>query len=314
MVNMLLTTTDKRDLTKKYHFDTVVERYTDNVLATGTKPKTVRVYGTHLEAVRSIVEAYDEGMILDIRDIDIETCEVVRKQLQVGHAISTANAMMKTFRRYLEYARKRKLIVENPMADISPIKNKQRDVKYVPTAAEIAKIKRVMYKNISTVERLKYCLAIELMLVTANRITENLSITWSDIDAKNLVLNLPAEITKSGKDHMKFLTDEIIEKLDVLKKYGDSEYVFSTRNNTPIHRNHMERWFKAVLDDANIDTPITFHALRRYVITDAIERGVNIAYVSKYLANHSSIAITLDHYCKPDVEHAEADIRSKLFS
>lgn len=314
MTTMRVSNEHKMLVNGRYNWDNLTEKFYKNKETKGTKSNTIANYRRHLSLIRPILEEQSADYVMDIRTIDLFAVEDVQSKLLEDRKPSTVIGMMKSLKQFMEYCRKHKLIDENVLDDLDLVKKNKVD-NYTPITEEVERIKKVLYKNIKSVEQMKFATAIDLILQTANRISETMAIRWQNLDEEALTITLDSETTKNGNTNVKFVSEEMMEKLLALKQYyPNNPYVFCNRNGNISHRNNVEKWFNRKLEEANVNDRITFHSLRRYVITDAIERGIPIEYVSKYLANHSSISITMEKYYKPTSDKAENEIRAKLLA
>lgn len=311
---LALSKDDKMTLVTPYSFDVLVNTYIQILTVDGTKESTLKLYERNLDKIKTLLQGIDGNLVKDIRTITPMTCEVVKASLADGRKPSTVNAILKNFKFFLNFCVNHQVITVNPMNSIKMLKEKEQ-LQYVPTEQEIQLLKTHLYDNVNTVSQLKMAIAVEVILSTANRITETLTMKWTDVNFETMTVTLQGEDVKNGKTVTKPLSKTVIDKLQMLSKYRkDEEYIFSTVSGRPIARNNIFKWLEKKLEVLGIESPISFHSLRRYVISKAIANGIDLLYVSKVLANHSSIEITIKKYVKLNTDKAFDEIRCKLFS
>jgi len=101
-------------------------------------------------------------------------------------------------------------------------------------------------------------LALELLILAACRSGEIRHMEWIDVDMEQAIWTIPANKMKAGKKHRIPLTDRMIEILKQVHLFtGEEQYVFSSRNKTPL----TDAALSAVLKRMNI-TNATVHGFR----------------------------------------------------
>ena len=289
---------------KRHTLEDVVYQYLDSL---DIRDSTQKLYESQL---RHAIHYFGDTLIneIDLAGIEQFQMNLIRKQ---GLKRSTVKSIVKSFKRLLSYLARHRLIESNPADELVMVKEKAK-IGYIPSESEVCKLVEVMYENAVTVETLKYSVAINTILVTANRLQETLNLTFDDIDRDNLTIRLRAETTKDGKEHRKVITKELVDKIDMLEEYRTCEYIFSTRNQEPIKSQHVQRFLKKILAIAGIKNNITLHSLRRYTITSFVNNGGSITVASRMLANHSSVTTTERYYLKPSEDKMIISIKEYL--
>ena len=78
-------------------------------------------------------------------------------------------------------------------------------------------------------------LALEFLILTAARTSEVLEAQWSEIDFEQRIWTIPALRMKASKEHRVPLSQSAVELLNVLKRDGQSNYVFpGQKPNKPL--------------------------------------------------------------------------------
>ena len=160
------------------------------------------------------------------------------------------------------------------------------------------------------------------MVHTGLRCGEVLALQWSDIDFEQKTVTVSKNLTRikereqskdvhkrthvvkgtkteSGKRVVP-LNSKAVAALKHLQtiheKYGiTSGNVASSRNNTPLDNIRMHRLLVRMLKYAHIDKPLTVHQLRHTFATRALQAGVSISVVSKWMG-HANISTTYNTY------------------
>jgi integrase len=136
--------------------------------------------------------------------------------------------------------------------------------------------------------------AIVVMAIdTAMRRGEILKLRWSFVNLHQGVINLPAEVTKTGKARSVPITPRLRTELEVLKRESggdDDSSVFGITTNI------KDSW-KAACRESGI-VGCRFHDLRHTAITRMIAANVNPALVMK-ISGHDSMR-TFQRYLNPE--------------
>jgi integrase len=149
-----------------------------------------------------------------------------------------------------------------------------------------------------------YCLYM-LAVTTAMRQGEILGLQWRDMDLETGALWVNRRVYNSAVSPPKTTAGRRTIRLSklaiaVLKVHRTrqaqqriSEWVFSTRNGTPIscHNLHNRSW-KPLLKKAGLPHSTRFHDLRHSCISLLLAKGVPIKVVSE-MAGHADVSITL---------------------
>ena len=145
-----------------------------------------------------------------------------------------------------------------------------------------------------------------LAIMSGARQGELLGLKWYDVDWINSQIHIQRTFNHQAFYDVK--TRESNRKIDLgptmmaeLKKWkiacspNKLNLIFPNEAGQPINYSNMvNRYFKATLDDAKIDT-IRFHDLRHTYASLLIDQGENIKYIQKQLG-HSSPTVTLNVY------------------
>ncbi len=200
----------------------------------------------------------------------------------------TANRTLAVISRMFNFAVEREILEATPAAGIKRV-HKEQGRQRVLSEEEI----RRFWTNLSGTQMTEGVrLALQLMLVTAQRRAEVTEATWDEFDLSAAWWTIPATRAKNGLAHRVPLSDLALGLLDRVKALsGDSPYLFpSPRGNGPITVRALTR---AV--DRNIETlgvaDFTPHDLRRTVASHMAGLRIPRLVISKIL-NHVEPGIT----------------------
>jgi integrase len=237
-----------------------------------------------------------------LKNQDVE--EFVNYLFQIDLSSATIHSVVMVLKSALKKAHLENYILMNPSLNLE-ISAKQTNEITALSLADQAKIETVALKE-------QACSAVILALYTGLRIGEISGLKWADIDfdkniiyVKRTLYRIPSleekkktEIilaepkTKSSKRAIP-LAENLKSYLLNKKKMSTSEFVISCKNGYAEPRVISYR-FKQIIKEAGVP-PIHFHVLRHTFATRCVERGIDIATLSKLLG-HASIKLTLDTY------------------
>jgi len=210
----------------------------------------------------------------------------------------------------LKRARALRLIVSNPVEDVSKPKVERQEIEALDPAESAALLTAARSTRMFPV--------ILVALGTGLRRGEVLGLRWSDIDLgkRTLTVAQSLEQTKTG---LRFkapktrrsrrtiaLPPAIAEELHAHRAQQAAErlalgmgrdpagLVFTRIDGDPIQPDSVTKMFARIAERAKI-RPISFHGLRHTHATDLLRAGVHPKIASERLG-HASIAITMDTY------------------
>jgi len=210
-----------------------------------------------------------------------------------GLALSSANRLIATFKAWLNFAVRRKIIFENPIRYFKGYNPGQRHFKLL-TLDEIKTIIDSAEKN-PRVE-----LAIWSGLYAGMRIEEAYGLEWPDIDFENddITIKRGGEvITKSKKERIVPMTEKFREKLLSARK--NSGRCFDSVN----HKRIVANFIKSTKIKG-----INFKSFRHAYASYLLMSGVDLYTVSQLLG-HSSVRVTEQHYAHLIKDHKKASVK-----
>lgn len=149
----------------------------------------------------------------------------------------------------------------------------------------------------------RWDVVIETLLATGMRRQELCNLTWDNFRGDRFILKR----TKTSIDRVCKLSKCLSEKIKEIDRFN--EYVFGSRKGMLIaHEINNELQTRARL--LNICKRITAHTLRRTAATEAASKGINLAYIQRFLG-HKSIQTTSKYI---QVDEAALDAVSRALT
>lgn len=223
---------------------------------------------------------------------------------------SIINKVFIMLQRTLKEAVKRKIISENPVADLKkPKTSKKRDKVRALTKDEEIKLYTVL-----TTEDVNYSHQMLLSMLTGMRMGEINALTVDDIDLrfktitvnKTMARGLKGEpfVSKSAKtengNRNVPISSTVLPLINEILFCAGDNYLFE-QNGKLINTSQVNMQFQRVIEkheilDNSIKGRVSLHSLRHTFATRCIEAGMQ-PKVLQHILGHSDIKITLNTYC-----------------
>ncbi|NRY59879.1 tyrosine-type recombinase/integrase [Clostridium beijerinckii] len=267
---------------------------------------------------KDVVEEYmqftrDRGKYSYTSSEEITTKAANRKD--IGNKISnvTINNYLRNIKPFFTWLEESRVIKNNDVARCKYIKTTRVSKDQLTDIEFNRLIKAIDY---SKFHEFRDGVVIQLIMDTAMRITECLSLTINDIDLARRTIVIPAHVTKNHKERAVFYSQKMNRLLQRWLKFKDlmqeSELLFPTlRSNGILQASNFEKNFKMYLKRANINKNITPHVLRNNWGRRALLSGMPLVMVSKLLG-HSDIKIT--QACYIDIQNEDLRRSYEKFS
>ena len=229
---------------------------------------------------------------------------------ETGMSQSIINKVYMMLQKTLREAVKRKIIGENPIADLKKPKTSQRreKVRALTTEEEMK-----LYKILTT-EDVNYSHQMLLSMLTGMRMGEINALTVDDIDLrfktisvnKTMARGLKGEpfVSKSAKtengNRIVPISATVLPLIEEILLCAGEEYLFE-QNEKLINTSQVNLQFQRIVQkydvvDKKVKGKVSLHSLRHTFATRCIEAGMQ-PKVLQHILGHSDIKITLNTYC-----------------
>lgn len=223
----------------------------------------------------------------------------------------TRSVYRKTMSTFFSWLIKQRVLQTNPAKAVRLEKVPQKYPQFL-TPAEVerlcATIKQEVVDNPKIAD--DTCLWL-IPVIQANvylglRVSEVVNLKWDDVDLerRQLVVRIRDDFrTKSGKERMLPLCDEVVEILNSLD--WRCEYVFPNYGGTKLHPQYLSRRFKRFVRRAGLPENVKFHTTRHTALSWLAQQGCGVEAIRLY-AGHSSIVVTQKYmHLAPDAFHSQ---------
>ena len=147
--------------------------------------------------------------------------------------------------------------------------------------------KKEIESMIKTTHNIKFRLMIMLGYGCGLRVSEIVSIKWSDVDFTRNVLHI--KNAKGKKDRVVMLSPKIKK---ILRSIDDNnEYILTTQRKTKYSTRSVQEIVSKLANLAGIRKKVSPHTLRHSFATHLLEQGIDIHYI-KELLGHASVSTT----------------------
>ena len=245
--------------------------------------------------------AFGQQQISAIGRYDVE---VFLAEQSKKYARNSLRGMRVSLGRVLSWAVACGWLEKNPCSGVKLPQAGKRVVRTVLKPEQVIAIARRLEEPYSTL--------VLFMAVTGLRIGEAIGIKWSDFDGDVLhvcrtIYEGKVGTTKTEDSDRSLPIPKLL--LERMRSLGGQEWVFRSRENTPINPgNALKRYLRPVAKELGI-TLGGWHDFRHTLSTGLLRSGVSPKVVSEILG-HSDVQITLDVYDHPEIENFRAPLES----
>lgn len=129
---------------------------------------------------------------------------------------------------------------------------------------------------------------IQIALHTGGRLSEILALRWGDLDLDGRLVTYRREVTKGGKTRHVPINDSLAASLAALRR-GRPDQFLCHWGEEPIRS--VKTAFSTARRKAGLGPDVTFHTLRHTFASWAIQNGLDLGRLQKYLG-HSDVSLT----------------------
>ena len=196
---------------------------------------------------------------------------------------SSINRKISSLKNFLKFLHSEKIIKDINLDIFESLNNSKK----IPKAIQKEEINRIFnsLNESKSINKNIYIIILKLMYLSGLRISEALSLKWSDLSKADMTLNIYG---KGSKERKSYLTSDFFDTLFSLKK--DEGFIFSI-NGKRISVRSVNKFLDKAYKEGLIDYKISSHVFRHSFATSMLENEADIRHIQKLLG-HSSISTT----------------------
>lgn len=207
-----------------------------------------------------------------------------------GMSPRTIQRRLSALRSFYKYALREGLVAENPLEEIDSPKKEKR----LPVSITYEQVQHLFNQpDLATPFGLRDRAIMELFYSSGLRLSEVVGLNRSDLDAKNLVLNI------FGKGKKQRQTPITVTAADWIARYlshpereeKDPQAIFLNKWGARLSPRSVDRHFAAYLKTSGLSERITPHTIRHTIATHWLENGMDLKTI-QMLLGHTSLATT----------------------
>jgi integrase len=217
------------------------------------------------QRVESTLKRYAYPVIENLPPDDIHPQHIDKILLKAldANAPTTANDLLRYLKRVFTFARKRKIVADNPAKDFDSSdaggtekpRERSLSLKEIKQFLEATTMSEVLGRDNE--------LAFRLLLMLGVRKSELVKAAWDEFDLGKSLWILPSDRAKKGSGITIPLPPAAVAMLQELKiRAGRSEWVF------PARRTHVKRWGHISPDTLNVALSRLDHGLPHFTVHD----------------------------------------------
>ena len=239
------------------------------------RPRTVVVYRDILS--RCVIASFGQ-----MRAQDLHRSDVARLHRDLAETPRHANHMLAVVSKLFNWAKIEGYVPahsENPVRNIEKYAERKRE-RYL-SESELARLGKVFADSESVGTESPFVVAaLRLLIFTGTRLSEILSLRWSDVDVERALIHLPEG--KTGPRDV-YLSAPALEVLNSLPRLSGNPYVIvggkAGRHMVNLRKPWVRMRARAGLDDVRI------HDLRHSYASVGVSGGLSLPIIGKLLGH-----------------------------
>lgn len=264
--------------------------------------KYVEDYLLFLKTEKKLGDNTINSYMLDLEDFfktfngSIESC--TKKDILAyistinGLEVSTVNRHISSLKSFFNYLVDESIIKVSPMEEVSSLKSPKKLPKYL----SISEVNKLLNIPLNSEFDYRNKAMLELMYATGLRVSELVSIEYSNIDFENSIIRINGKGKKEriiplGEIASYYLKVYLSDYRSKLLKRNTYNQVFLNNHGKPITRQGFNYILENIRELTGITKEITPHVLRHSFATHLLEGGADIRSIQEMLG-HENISTT----------------------
>lgn len=264
--------------------------------------KYVEDYLLFLKTEKKLGDNTINSYMLDLEDFfktfngSIESC--TKKDILTyissinGLEVSTVNRHISSLKSFFNYLVDESIIKVSPMEEVSSLKKTKKLPKYL----SISEVNKLLNIPLNSEFDYRNKAMLELMYATGLRVSELVSIEYSNIDFENSIIRINGKGKKEriiplGEVASYYLKIYLSDYRSKLLKRNTYNQIFLNNHGKPITRQGFNYILENIKELTGIEKEITPHVLRHSFATHLLEGGADIRSIQEMLG-HENISTT----------------------
>lgn len=264
--------------------------------------KYVEDYLLFLKTEKKLGDNTINSYMLDLEDFfktfngSIESC--TKKDILTyissinGLEVNTVNRHISSLKSFFNYLVDESIIKVSPMEEVSSLKKAKKLPKYL----SISEVNKLLNIPLNSEFDYRNKAMLELMYATGLRVSELVSIEYSNIDFENSIIRINGKGKKEriiplGEVASYYLKVYLNDYRSKLLKRNTYNQVFLNNHGKPITRQGFNYILENIRELTGITKEITPHVLRHSFATHLLEGGADIRSIQEMLG-HENISTT----------------------
>lgn len=264
--------------------------------------KYVEDYLLFLKTEKKLGDNTINSYMLDLEDFfktfngSIESC--TKKDILTyissinGLEVNTVNRHISSLKSFFNYLVDESIIKVSPMEEVSSLKKAKKLPKYL----SISEVNKLLNIPLNSEFDYRNKAMLELMYATGLRVSELVSIEYSNIDFENSIIRINGKGKKEriiplGEIASYYLKVYLSDYRSKLLKRNTYNQVFLNNHGKPITRQGFNYILENIRELTGITKEITPHVLRHSFATHLLEGGADIRSIQEMLG-HENISTT----------------------
>ena len=206
--------------------------------------------------------------------------------------VSTINRHISSLKSFFNYLVDESIIKVSPMEEVSSLKKAKKLPKYL----SISEVDKLLNIPLNSEFDYRNKAMLELMYATGLRVSELVSIEYSNIDFENSIIRINGKGKKEriiplGEVASYYLKVYLSDYRSKLLKRNTYNQVFLNNHGKPITRQGFNYILENIRELTGIEKEITPHVLRHSFATHLLEGGADIRSIQEMLG-HENISTT----------------------
>lgn len=209
-----------------------------------------------------------------------------------GFEVSTVNRHISSLKSFFNYLVDESIIKVSPIEEVSSLKKAKKLPKYL----SISEVNKLLNIPLNSEFDYRNKAMLELMYATGLRVSELVSIEYSNIDFENSIIRINGKGKKEriiplGEVASYYLKVYLSDYRSKLLKRNTYNQVFLNNHGKPITRQGFNYILENIRELTGITKEITPHVLRHSFATHLLEGGADIRSIQEMLG-HENISTT----------------------